>query len=229
MKKLFGSFIGLIILLSITSVVYAATVYWPTQSTRVTSEYGMRYIDGAYKMHYGLDIGAKTAGVSGDSVKAIHNGVVKSAGYHKDYGYVVYINHTGANQMNNVNVQSVYAHLYSLSVSDGQAVSGNAVIGTMGETGDAAKGVHLHLETRNCPTTACNTTMEGNATNPRTWLANFPTTLVMNEFSLNEIHESHESNDLTLDSPNYYPIVELATMTPDELIAIGYPNPYEFQ
>ncbi|WP_411747227.1 hypothetical protein, partial [Psychrobacillus psychrotolerans] len=44
-----------------------------------------------------------------------------------------------------------------------------------------------------------------------------------------EILESHDSYDLNIDSPNYYPLEELVKMTPEELIEIGYPNPSEFQ
>lgn len=235
MKKLVSSFIVLALVLSVTITALAATIYWPTQSTRVTSEYGMRTIDGVTKKHWGMDIGGRTAGVAGDPVKAIHNGVVKSAGYHTSYGNVVFINHTGANQMNYVNVQSVYAHLKSLSTTTGKAVTGNTVIGTMGNTGTASAGVHLHLETRNCPTSACAAVME-DGTNPRTWFNFIPAT-IDNKLLLDESHESHEShesqeshgsNDLTIESPNYYSLEELAKMTPDELKAIGYPNPYEF-
>ena len=45
------------------------------------------------------------------------------------------------------------------------------------------------------------------------------------------LHSSNESEgyDLSPDSPNYYPLEELEKMTPDELRAIGYPNPEEFQ
>lgn len=46
---------------------------------------------------------------------------------------------------------------------------------------------------------------------------------------LRSITESHESEDLSTESPNYYSQEELAEMTPEELIAIGYPNPYEYQ
>lgn len=42
-----------------------------------------------------------------------------------------------------------------------------------------------------------------------------------------EIDESHDTGDLSPDSPNFYSLEELAKMTPDELKAIGYPNPYE--
>ncbi len=35
--------------------------------------------------------------------------------------------------------------------------------------------------------------------------------------------------DLSTDSPNYYPYEELIKMSPEELEAIGYPNPFEFQ
>jgi hypothetical protein len=46
---------------------------------------------------------------------------------------------------------------------------------------------------------------------------------------IDELHELHESDDLSPDSPNFYSLEELAKMTPEELIAIGYPNPNEFQ
>ncbi|MBQ0139528.1 MAG: M23 family metallopeptidase [Kurthia sp.] len=226
-KKLIGSIFVLVLCISFASVSLAAQIFWPTQSTRVTSEYGMRTLNGVTKMHYGMDIGAKTAGVAGDSVKSIHNGVVYSAGWHSSYGNVVYINHNGSNQMNYVNVQSVYAHLNSLSVTTGNTVYGGTVIGTMGETGSAAQGVHLHLETRNCPTSACNTVSNTDATNPRTWLSGFITTSVP---SLEVEEYEHESySDLTVDSPNYYPYETLVEMSPQELKAIGYPNPYELE
>jgi hypothetical protein len=66
-----------------------------------------------------------------------------------------------------------------------------------------------------------------NATNPRTWYNHIPASLDMDESSKDEIDESHESDDLSPDSPNFYSLEELAEMTPDELKAIGYPNPYE--
>ncbi|MEC1180479.1 M23 family metallopeptidase [Metasolibacillus meyeri] len=227
-KKLVGSIFVLALCFSFAGSSLAATIYWPTQSTRITSDYGMRSLDGKIEFHYGLDIGAMTAGVKGDAVKAIHNGVVYSAGYHRSYGNVVFINHIGANQMNYVNVQSVYAHLNTFNVSAGQTVYGNTQIGTMGETGEGVKGVHLHLETRNCPTSTCATVAQSNATNPRTWFGSFlPTSLQSLDEHMMQLSEA--VGDLSTDSPNYYPYEELVKMSPEELEAIGYPNPFEFQ
>lgn len=46
---------------------------------------------------------------------------------------------------------------------------------------------------------------------------------------MNRYGESLDSGDLSPDSPNFYSLEELAKMTPDELKAIGYPNPNEFE
>lgn len=239
MKNIFGFILILALVFSISLSASAATIYWPTQSTRVTSEYGMRTINGVTKMHYGMDIGGMTAGVAGDSVRAIHNGTLNSKGWHTSYGNVVFIKHTGINQMNYVNVESVYAHLLSISTTiggTGSTIYGNTVIGKMGNTGSASAGVHLHLETRNCPTSACITKME-DGKNPRTWFNFISTTINTNSVieentEIEESHDHHENtdyNDLTVESPNYYSYEELILLTPDELKAIGYPNPYEFK
>ncbi|WPK10720.1 M23 family metallopeptidase [Lysinibacillus louembei] len=226
-KKMIGSIFVLALCFSFAGASLAATIYWPTQSTRITSEYGMRTLNGVTEMHYGLDIGARTAGVAGDAVKAIHNGVVYSAGYHSSYGNVVFINHNGTNQMNYVNVQSVYAHLNTYNVSAGQTVNGNTQIGTMGKTGNVT-GVHLHLETRNCPTSTCTNVTQSNATNPKTWLSNFiPASINLLDEDMGQLLE--EGSDLSPDSPNYYSHEELVKMSPEELEEIGYPNPFDFQ
>lgn len=46
---------------------------------------------------------------------------------------------------------------------------------------------------------------------------------------MNRYGESLDSGDLNTDSPNFYSLEELAKMTPNELKAIGYPNPNEFE
>ncbi|MBO0587600.1 MULTISPECIES: M23 family metallopeptidase [unclassified Sporosarcina] len=222
MKKLFSGILGLTLFFSFAAFALAATLYWPTDSTRVTSEFGMRTLNGVTKLHEGLDIGGKTAGVAGDTVRAIHNGVVSNAGWHTTYGNVVYINHVGNNQMKYVNVQSRYAHLTSISVTNGQAVTGNTKVGTMGTTGSST-AVHLHLETRNCSTSACTSST---AYNPRTWydLDVVPPSLV-SEGEIME-HNLDEIDDLKPEKPFFYSLEELALMSPQERIEIGYPEPY---
>lgn len=46
---------------------------------------------------------------------------------------------------------------------------------------------------------------------------------------MNRYGESLDMGDISTDSPNFYSLEELAKMTPDELKAIGYPNPNEFE
>jgi len=46
---------------------------------------------------------------------------------------------------------------------------------------------------------------------------------------MNRYGESNDMGDLSDDNPNFYSLEELAKMTPDELEAIGYPNPNEFE
>ena len=57
---------------------------------------------------------------------------------HKNYGKVVLIEHQGQ-------IQSLYAHLDSLSVEPGQYISAGRKIGTVGNTGRVT-GPHLHFE-----------------------------------------------------------------------------------
>lgn len=152
----------------------------------------------------------------------MYNGVVKSAGWHSSYGNVVFV---GVNQVKNTNIQSICAHLNSISVNAGQALSGGIKVGTMNSTGNST-AVHLHFETRNCPSSACSTNQSRDANNLRIWYSGV-NSFMIDETSQNEFNELHEVDDLSTDSPNYYPLEVLAEMTSEELIEIGYPNPYE--
>jgi LysM repeat protein len=69
---------------------------------------------------------------------------VKSSGYNNGYGSYVKIQHFADFK----NTITVYAHLGSVLVSEGQKVSQGALIGKMGDTGNA-NGCHLHFEVRN--------------------------------------------------------------------------------
>uniref|UniRef100_A0AAU2K0C4 LysM peptidoglycan-binding domain-containing M23 family metallopeptidase n=1 Tax=Streptomyces sp. NBC_00049 TaxID=2903617 RepID=A0AAU2K0C4_9ACTN len=89
--------------------------------------------------HTGVDFIAS----SGTTVKAVGAGTVVSAGWSGAYGNEVVIRHADGNY-------SQYAHLSSLSVSAGQAVTGGQRIGLSGSTGNST-GPHLHFEIRTGP------------------------------------------------------------------------------
>ncbi len=66
--------------------------------------------------------------------------VAKFGGWNGGYGNYVVIKHSNG-------VQTLYAHMSSLSVGVGDHVSQGAVIGAMGSTGKST-GTHLHFEVR---------------------------------------------------------------------------------
>ncbi len=108
-------------------------LYWYNY---ISSYYGYRVdpVSGENEFHRGLDIAVPT----GTVVYAAQDGTVTTAEYHEDYGnYVVIENDEG--------YVSKYAHLDSLSVSAGQAITHGTQIGTTGNTGRST-GSHLHIE-----------------------------------------------------------------------------------
>lgn len=106
------------------------TFVWPTNGGYISSQQGYRW----NRMHKGIDI----ARPSNYTIKAADNGVVVSAGYDGGYGNKIVIDHKNG-------YRTVYAHLASMSVSEGQTVSSGSKIGIMGRTGNST-GVHLHFE-----------------------------------------------------------------------------------
>ena len=111
---------------------------WPvTTSKRITSNYGGRNtgIPGASTNHKGVDIG----GVYYNSkVLAAKAGVVITSAYVSSYGNYVVISHGKGNT-------TLYAHLSSRSVKEGDTVKQGQVIGVTGSTG-ISSGPHLHYE-----------------------------------------------------------------------------------
>lgn len=111
---------------------------WPcTNSRRITSPMGSRYtgIPGASTNHKGVDIGG--VGYS-SKVLATKAGVVITSKYSSSYGNYVVISHGRGNT-------TLYAHMSSRSVSEGQSVSQGQVIGITGSTG-ISNGPHIHYE-----------------------------------------------------------------------------------
>jgi murein DD-endopeptidase MepM/ murein hydrolase activator NlpD len=73
-------------------------------------------------------------------VTAALGGVVRAAGWLAGYGQVVILRHEQG-------VMTLYAHLSRILVDPGRPVARGAVVGLVGQTGDAT-GPHLHFEVR---------------------------------------------------------------------------------
>jgi len=106
-------------------------LHWPVQG-RVTSPFAMRH----GRLHEGIDIRAS----SGTPVHPALGGVVLRAGELAGYGKLVVIGH-GASYA------TVYAHLETLNVTEGDRVEPECCLGTSGSTGRSF-GDHLHFEVR---------------------------------------------------------------------------------
>ncbi|WP_207454965.1 M23 family metallopeptidase [Herbiconiux sp. SYSU D00978] len=109
-------------------------------SGRVTSGYGMRYLElyGYLRMHAGIDFGPGC----GAAIFAAADGTVDYAGYLGGSGYTVRINHGGG-------LTTSYSHIRQggIAVRVGQSVSSGDYIAAVGTTGNST-GCHLHFEVR---------------------------------------------------------------------------------
>lgn len=107
-------------------------ISWPVKSpdmSRGFSTWG--------RGHFGLDL----RGRRGTKILSSHDGKVIYTGKgFRGYGKLVIVEHPN-------NYATFYAHLNKIKVKQGQLVSQNQVLGTMGATGNA-RGVHLHFELR---------------------------------------------------------------------------------
>ena len=102
---------------------------WPVSGATISSTYGSRW----GRQHKGIDI------VSGNrTIMAADEGVVTFTGNISGYGKAVIINHSNG-------YTTLYGHLNSYSVTQGQTVSKGSSIGVMGNTGRST-GTHLHFE-----------------------------------------------------------------------------------
>lgn len=95
----------------------------------VTSRYGWR----KGRAHRGIDIDL----VTGDSVAAMFDGIVRFAHYNTGHGRTVIVRHYNG-------LETVYAHLSKYAVKANDSVKQGQLLGYGGASGNA-RGSHLHL------------------------------------------------------------------------------------
>jgi len=110
----------------------------PVNAPFNASGYGMRIdpITGQRAMHEGIDFLAE----SGTPILAAADGVVSFAGYHRQYGYSIDIDHGN-------DLVTRYAHASKLFVKEGEVVQRGVKLALVGSTGRST-GPHLHFEVR---------------------------------------------------------------------------------
>ncbi|MBD2871799.1 M23 family metallopeptidase [Paenibacillus arenilitoris] len=100
----------------------------PVSGSRLTSKFGQRW----GRMHNGIDL------TGNKNIKASDAGKVTFVGTKEGLGKTIVIDHKNG-------YETVYGHLSSYKVSDGDIVEKGDIIGIMGSTGNST-GVHLHFE-----------------------------------------------------------------------------------
>ncbi|MGX1983440.1 peptidoglycan hydrolase CwlO-like protein [Thermolongibacillus altinsuensis] len=120
----------------------------------ITSTFGPRWGE----FHAGIDIGKRGSDVP---VVAAADGYVFRSYYSESYGNVIFITHYIDGQL----YTTVYAHLESRLVGEGQFVNKGQLIGYMGNTGYST-GPHLHFELHRGPWNAA----KSNAVNPMAYI-----------------------------------------------------------
>lgn len=144
------------------------TKFWrPLSAGCITSNFGLRIdpMAGVYRTHAGMDIACRD--LSGGKVYPISDGKVVTVNSvdRGGYGKYIIIHH----RVNGQNYSSLYGHLQSIYVSEGDIVTKDTNIAYMGSTGKST-GPHLHLNI--CPgLNSCMSTSD--VTNPRNYI-NFP-------------------------------------------------------
>ena len=120
----------------------------------ITSPFGWR-IHPIFKsriFHSGIDIG----GPNGGAIKASNDGKVIFSGWYGGYGKVVILDH---GVINGQPITTLYAHMSTILVSNGQMVKKGQAIGKEGSTGYST-GPHCHFEVR----------VNGKPTNPLNYI-----------------------------------------------------------
>ncbi len=108
----------------------------PIKKGRVTDRFGVRRSFRSWKPHTGLDIAARW----GTPVYATADGRVEAATWRGGYGKSIIVDHGNG-------IKTLYGHLSSYSVRNGQRVKRNQKIAEVGSTG-LSTAPHLHYEIR---------------------------------------------------------------------------------
>ena len=112
---------------------------WPVPGRyKITSTFGPRIhpITGLPGNHTGTDVAAP----KGTAILAARGGVVTISTYNNSYGNYVVVQHDNG-------IVTLYAHMSSRAVSEGQIVTQGQTLGYVGSTGSST-GNQLHLEFR---------------------------------------------------------------------------------
>ena len=125
-----------------STVVASKTGFMKPIGGPITSPFGTRIhpIFKSRSFHSGVDIGGPNYG----SIKASNSGKVIYTGWYGGYGKVVIIDH---GLIGGRPTTTLYAHMSSIKVNNGQNVSKGQVIGLEGTTGYST-GPHCHFEVR---------------------------------------------------------------------------------
>ena len=132
----------------------SSKLQWPAPGHyHVSSYFGWRTLHNQQNYHGGIDI--SDGGINGAAACAAASGTVlmhgakfcphnykknSSCGCNDGYGNYVVISHGNG-------IYTLYAHLASISVADGQSVTVGQQVGVIGSTGHST-GPHLHFEVR---------------------------------------------------------------------------------
>jgi len=113
---------------------YSVNFVWPVRGP-ISSPFGYRSnpFTGLRTYHSAMDIAIPL----GTKVKATRAGTVADTGYNSVFGNYIILKHSNG-------YQSLYGHLSTIGVREGQSVDQGAVIGNSGNTGEST-GPHLHF------------------------------------------------------------------------------------
>ena len=163
-------------------VVDSLSQYRCPNQTKVFSKFGYRH----GRRHQGVDLPFPT----GTPVYAAFDGKVRMAKYYKAYGNLVVIRHENG-------LETFYAHLSKIMVSEDEWVSAGSIIGLGGSTGRAS-GPHLHFETR----------YKGYAFDPE-WLIDFSSGVLRHRFfTIKKKYLNASSNYVPEDEQEEIDIIE---------------------
>jgi murein DD-endopeptidase MepM/ murein hydrolase activator NlpD len=121
---------------ALMDVLTALPSIMPLSDFSVASSFGIRNhpVTGRPRLHTGVDL---LAG-SSDEVRPAKAGKVVMARSYQDYGNTVVVRHERG-------IETLYGHLSSVRVKEGQEVGLDTVLGMVGNTG-LSTGKHLHFE-----------------------------------------------------------------------------------